>query len=89
MRAIWIFVGVYRTAECNTGPETTKIIVREKARKSGCLEKHIPIGEFRDGACRVRERLPEKWSGLSVKNGCYIKRSVNPPLFSDAERFYI
>ncbi len=71
----------------NSPPEPTDIVVRGKREKSGRLAKYIPIGEFRKHSYRVTKPLLEKWGGLRVKNG-YLQRSANPPLFSDAERFY-
>ena len=45
------------------------------------------MGEFRDRAYRVTPDLEAAWGGLSVKNG-YVQRSVVPPSFRDASRFY-
>lgn len=63
------------------------IIVRAKRGKSGRLERAIPIGEWRDGAYRVTNKLLADWGGLDVKNG-FIQRSVSPPSFLKPERFY-
>jgi hypothetical protein len=66
------------------GPD---IIVRAKRGKSGRLERAIPIGEWRDGAYRVTNKLLADWGGLDVKNG-FIQRSVSPPSFLKPETFY-
>jgi hypothetical protein len=63
------------------------VIVRGRKGVSGRLERCIPIGEFRDRAYRVRRELLDAWGGLSVRDG-YIQRSVVPPSFADATRFY-
>lgn len=63
------------------------IIVRAKRGKSGRLERAIPIGEWRDGAYRVTNKLLADWGGLEVKDG-FIQRSVSPPSFLKPERFY-
>jgi hypothetical protein len=63
------------------------IIVRAKKGKSGRLERALPIGEWRDGAYRVTNKLLADWGGLDVKNG-FIQRSVSPPSFLKPERFY-
>lgn len=71
----------------NSALEPTDIVVRGKPEKSGRLSKIIPIGERRGGAYRVTQPLFAEWGGLSIKDG-FIQRSANPPLFSDAKRFY-
>ena len=63
------------------------IVVRGKPGESGRLEHCIPIGEWRNRAYRVTKRLLEEWGGLSVKDG-FIQRSVRPPSFLDAPKFY-
>jgi Nucleotide modification associated domain 3 len=63
------------------------IIVRAKRGKSGRLERAIPIGEWRDRAYRVTNKLLPDWGGLDVKNG-FIQRSVSPPSFLKPEKFY-
>jgi hypothetical protein len=35
----------------------------------------------------VRRDIEDEWGGLTVRNG-YIQRSVAPPAFLDASRFY-
>ena len=63
------------------------VIVRAEPGLSGRLEKCIPIGEWRAQAYRVRKDILSAWGGLLVKNG-YIQRSIRPPAFGDAEKFY-
>ena len=63
------------------------IIVRAQKGKSGRLERAIPIGEWRDGAYRVTNKLLADWGGLDIKNG-FIQRSVSPPSFLKPKRFY-
>lgn len=62
------------------------IVVRARPGRSGRFERCIPIGEWRDGAYRVRRDVLKEWGGLSVKDG-FIQRSAVPPEFSDPERF--
>jgi hypothetical protein len=64
----------------------TDIVVRGRPEGSGRLERCLPIGEYRDGAYRVRRDLLEEWGGLSVKDG-YLQRSGRLPRFLDEERF--
>lgn len=63
------------------------IVVYGCAENSGRLERCIVIGEFRNRAYRVKPELETAWGGLSVKDG-FIQRSVVPPSFRDAGRFY-
>jgi Nucleotide modification associated domain 3 len=63
------------------------IIVRAQRRKSGRLERAIPVGEWRNGAYRVTNEMLDVWGGLGVRDG-YIQRSVSPPLLLKPERFY-
>jgi hypothetical protein len=65
----------------------TDIVVRAKPNSSGCLERCLPIGEWRDGAYRVCEDVLAEWGGLSVKDG-FIQRSAVPPSFLNPARFY-
>ena len=67
-------------------PSATEIVVRGMPGNSGRLSRYIPIGEWRDGAYRVRHDLLEEWGGLSVRNG-FIQRSARPPRFLDSQRF--
>jgi hypothetical protein len=62
------------------------IIVRAMPGGSGRLRRCIPIGEWREGAYRVRTDLLDAWGGLSCRNG-FIQRSAVPPMFLDPERF--
>jgi len=62
------------------------LIVRAKPKVSGRLQRCIPIGEFRDGAYRVRRDLLDVWGGLSVKDG-YLQRSARLPEFLGTEAF--
>jgi hypothetical protein len=62
------------------------VIVRGARGKSGRFDRCIPIGEWRDGAYRVRRDIEEAWGGLSVKNG-FIQRSAVPPEFKNASKF--
>jgi hypothetical protein len=64
----------------------TDVVVHADPAASGRLRRCIPIGEFRDGAYRVRRDLLEAWGGLSCKDG-FIQRSAVPPRFSEPERF--
>jgi hypothetical protein len=64
----------------------TDIVVRAKPRASGRFNRCLPIGEWRDGAYRVRQEILEKWGGLSVKDG-FIQRSAVPPAFTNPSRF--
>ena len=54
---------------------------------SGRLQRCLPIGEFRNRAYRVTQRLLDDWGGLDIQGG-YIQRSVHLPRFNDAQRFY-
>jgi hypothetical protein len=63
------------------------VVVRGRHRVSGRFDRCVPIGEWRDGAYRVRRDVESTWGGLTVKNG-YIQRSAVPPEFIDARRFY-
>ena len=63
------------------------IIVCGRAGESGRLRRCLPIGEYRDGAYRVRRQLLDEWGGLSVKDG-FIHRSARLPRFLDPARFF-
>jgi hypothetical protein len=63
------------------------VVVRGRHGESGRFDRCIPIGEWRDRAYRVRRDIEDEWGGLTVRNG-YIQRSVAPPAFLDASRFY-
>jgi hypothetical protein len=62
------------------------IVVRARRRASGRFRRCVPIGEWRDGAYRVRRDVLEAWGGLSVRDG-YIQRSAVPPSFLNPPRF--
>jgi hypothetical protein len=62
------------------------IVVFGRPGESGRLLKHIPIGEYRRRAYRVRQDILDEWGGLDVKDG-YIQRSVFLPSFTDGEKF--
>ena len=68
-------------------PGDTDIVVYGKPGCSGRLRRCIPIGELRNRMYRVRNDLLDAWGGLDIKDG-YIHRSVWPPAFLDAKRFY-
>ncbi len=44
------------------------------------FERCVPIGEFREGAYRVRKDVLEEWGGINVKGG-WLQRSANLPEF--------
>jgi hypothetical protein len=64
----------------------TDVIVRAVPGASGRLRRCISIGEYRDGAYRVRGDLLDRWGGLSCRDG-FIQRSAVPPEFLYPERF--
>lgn len=64
----------------------TDIVIRAKPGVSGRFDRCIPIGEWRDGAYRVRQDMLNAWGGLSVKNG-FIQRSAVPPPFANPAQF--
>jgi hypothetical protein len=53
---------------------------------SGRLGRCLPIGEWRDGAYRVRRDVLAAWGGLSCRDG-YLQRSAVPPRLLDPPRF--
>jgi hypothetical protein len=63
-------------------PGEGDLVVRAKPDVSGRFERCIPIGEWLDGAYRVREDILDAWGGLSVKDG-FIQRSAVPPLLNN------
>jgi hypothetical protein len=67
-------------------PGAQDLIVVGRPGVSGRLRRCLPIGEYRDGAYRVRRDLLELWGGLSVKNG-YLQRSARLPRLLDPPRF--
>jgi len=64
----------------------TDIVVWAKPDLSGRFDRCIPIGEWRNGAYRVRHEILDAWGGLSVKDG-FIQRSAVPPTFNNPTRF--
>jgi hypothetical protein len=62
------------------------IVVRARRNLSGRLERCIPIGEWRNGAYRVRQDILDAWGGLSVKDG-FIQRSAVPPSLNNPAQF--
>jgi putative DNA base modification enzyme with NMAD domain len=64
----------------------TDIVVRAKSGVSGRLDRCIAIGEWRNGAYRVRNDILDAWGGLSVKDG-FIQRSAVPPSFNRPGQF--
>jgi hypothetical protein len=62
------------------------IIVCARPGVSGRLQRGLPIGEYRNGAYRVRASLLEDWGGLNVKDG-YLQRSARLPRFLDTPKF--
>lgn len=58
--------------------DSRDIVVHAQPKVSGKLHRCIPIGEWREGAYRVKRDILERWGGLSVKNG-YLQRSARLP----------
>jgi hypothetical protein len=86
-----IDISVERRSE-NAHTRWTKIsekdvVVRGRSGVSGRFNRCVLIGEWRDKAYRVCRRIEDAWGGLTVKDG-YIQRSVVPPVFLNADRFY-
>ncbi|OGA44948.1 MAG: hypothetical protein A3F74_16970 [Betaproteobacteria bacterium RIFCSPLOWO2_12_FULL_62_58] len=67
-------------------PGAQDLVVRGRSGASGRLKRCLPIGEYRERAYRVRQKLLDEWGGLSVKNG-YLQRSARLPHFCDPPRF--
>jgi Nucleotide modification associated domain 3 len=67
-------------------PDAKDLVVYAKAGVSGRLKHCLPIGEYRDGAYRVKRDLLAEWGDLTVKDG-YLQRSARLPKFRDAPRF--
>lgn len=64
----------------------TDVVLRADPAASGRLRRCIPIGEWRDGAYRVRRELLARWGGLSCRDG-WLQRSGVPPAFREPARF--
>jgi hypothetical protein len=69
-----------------TNQGETDIVVRAKAGCSGRFDRCVDIGEWRDGAYRVRQDVLKAWGGLSVKDG-FIQRSAVPPALKRPNQF--
>ncbi|MBV8210039.1 MAG: hypothetical protein JO133_08240 [Burkholderiaceae bacterium] len=67
-------------------PEADDIVVIGKPGASGRLRRCLSIGEWRNGAYRLRQDLIEAWGGLSVNDG-WLQRSARLPRFLDPEHF--
>lgn len=67
-------------------PGAQDLVVRGRPSVSGRLKRCLPIGEYRDGAYRVRRDLLEEWGALSVRDG-YLQRSARLPRLLDPPRF--
>jgi hypothetical protein len=67
-------------------PGAQDLIVVGRHAVSGRLRTCLPIGEYRNGAYRVRRDLLGLWGGLSVKDG-YLQRSARLPRLLDPPRF--
>jgi len=63
------------------------VIVLGKVGLSGRLNRCVPIGEWRDGAYRVKKDLLHIWGGLSTRNG-FIQRSARLPYICNPTAFY-
>lgn len=63
------------------------VIVIARPEQSGRLARCIPIGEYRNGAYRVRTDLLQEWGGLSCADG-FIQRSAVFPRLGDATKFW-
>ena len=74
------------TRKMRHGPDD--IIIRAQSGVSGRLNRAIPIGEYRDGAYRVRRDLLAAWGDLTCRDG-FIQRSAVPPAFRDPARFLV
>lgn len=61
------------------------IVLADKSR-SGRFRHAIPIGENRNGAYRVTNKILDAWGDIKVKDG-FIQRSVCPPWFTKPEQF--
>jgi hypothetical protein len=81
----------HRNAHTRYQPNDS-IVVFADPNDSGRLRKHIPIGEHRQAAQRVRPDVLKAWGDLRRKNGellkdGYIQLSGNPPIFNDPDQF--
>lgn len=76
----------HRNAHTRSVPTETDVVFFGNPKTSGRLHKHLPIGEFRDGAYRVQKDLLARWGGLSCKDG-YLQRSARPPIANEPAEF--
>jgi hypothetical protein len=67
-------------------PGESDIVVRAKPGVSGRFDRCVSVGEWRDGAYRVRPKVLNAWGGLSVKDG-FIQRSAVPPALNEPTQF--
>jgi hypothetical protein len=61
------------------------IAFADKSR-SGRFRHAIPIGEYRNGAYRITNKILDAWGDIGVKDG-FIQRSVCPPWFTKPDQF--
>ncbi len=61
------------------------VVFADKSR-SGRFRHAIPIGEYRNGAYRITNKILDAWGDIGVKDG-FIQRSVCPPWFTKPEQF--
>jgi hypothetical protein len=61
-------------------------VARAKPGSSGRFDRCVPIGEWRNGAYRVRQDVLNAWGGLSVKDG-FIQRSAVQPALNNPNQF--
>jgi len=67
-------------------PDADDVVAIGRQSESGRLRRCLPVGEWRDGAYRVRRDLLDFWGGLSVRDG-WLQRSARLPRFLAADRF--
>ncbi len=67
-------------------PDSRDIVIYARKKDSGRLLRHIPIGEYRDRAWRVRRDLCKQWGDVDLKKG-YLQRGMHPAKFKRPERF--
>jgi hypothetical protein len=56
------------------------VVVFGNPNTSGRFRNCIPIGEYRNGAYRVKKSVLEEWGELGINDG-FIQRNRNPPFF--------
>ena len=62
------------------------LVVFANPSLSGRFSTAIPLGEFRNGAYRVKKEILDLWGDIDVNDG-FIQRSVCPPWFKKPEQF--